>query len=165
MHVFYVSSRCWSLPDSPVHSLLPPGRSGHIGSAGHILTHSCVFIAIFTWFEMQYASVHMFSVPAQLLGSTLLHLPISTGKFHVFIVYQHILMGYVISAVVSVPFQMSGMSLCSLDTSDQFPRPSVTTTSRLASLASNFMPVLSPSPKQPVFNFTCLHFHALKAHM
>jgi len=60
-------------------------------------------------------AVHMFGMPTWLLGSTLLHPPVSTGKFHVFMVYSCVLMGSVMSAVISVPLQMSGTSLCSLE--------------------------------------------------
>ena len=50
------------------------------------------------------------------------------------------------SAVVSVPFRKSDISLCLLDISDQLPRPSVRPTSHVASLALNFTPVASLSP-------------------
>lgn len=92
------------------------------------------------------ASVHTFGVPARLLGSTLSHLPVSTGEFRVFMVY--VLMGSVVSAIVYLPLQMSGASLCSLDASDCFPRLSVAITSRLA-LTFNVSAQFSASSTSP----------------
>ena len=106
---------------SSVHDLLlPPGRSSRLGSAGRMLMISCKSPAVLTWFSLLYVRVHMFGVPAWLCG---LDLVISTGKFYVFVIFRCVLMGSVVSVVVSVSFQMSGMSLCHLDASDRFSSP------------------------------------------
>ena len=106
---------------SSVHDLLlPPGRSGRLGSAGCMLMISCIFPALFAWFLLLYVRVHMFGVPAWLRG---LDLVISTGKFHVFVIFRCVLMGSVVSVVVSESLQMSSTSLCPLDASDRFSGP------------------------------------------
>ena len=52
--------------------------------------------------------------------------------------------------VVFVLFGIPGVSPCPLNASDQFPRPSVATTSHLASPASDFAPVPLPPPPETV---------------
>ena len=95
---------------SSVHDfLLPPGRSGRLGSAGCMLIISCIFPAVFAWFSLLYVCVHMFGVPAWLRG---LDLVISTDKFYVFVIFRCVLMGSVVSVVVSKSLQMSSTSLC-----------------------------------------------------
>ena len=114
----------WAVPEPPASSvhdlLLPPGRSGRLRSAGRMLIISCISPAVFAWFSLLYVHVHTFGVSARFCG---LNLVISTGKFYVFVIFRCVLMCTIVSAVVSVSFQMFGTSLCSLNASDWFSSP------------------------------------------
>ena len=129
------------------HGFVPlASKSCICGSVGHVLTCLCVFSAVFACIATPWVSICMFGVPARLLGLAWPCLPALTGKFCICGTFQHVLMLSVVSAVVSVPLQMSGTSLCPLDTSDWLAWPSGPTLSQLAPPASDLAPVPPPLP-------------------
>ena len=86
--------------------------------------------------------------PAQLFGDRLTGL---TSELNSFTVSQHVLTVFLASAAVYMPLRMPGMSLCPLDASDKFPKPSGPATPRLESPTFNFASVPSLSLVSPVF--------------
>ena len=71
------------------------------------------------------------------------HFSGSIGRL-VFVVFQRVLMNAVTPIVVSIPIRMPGMFQRSFAVPDEFLKPSVTSTPRSTSSASNFAHVSSP---------------------
>ena len=73
------------------------------------------------------------------------HLTGLTSELNSFAVSQHVLTVFLTSVAVYMLLQMPGMSLCLLDASDKFPKPSGPATPRLESPTFNFASVPSLS--------------------
>ena len=107
---------------------------------------SCPSPAVFAWFSTLCLPARMFGVsacfpdsPSSFIG----HPAGSTGELNSFATSRCVLTVCIASPLVSILFQMPGWSLCPLDASDWFPRPSDTPAPRLASPAPGFAPVPS----------------------
>ena len=111
----------WAVLEPPASSvpdlLLPPGRSGRLRSAGRMLMISCIL------YLRGFRCYTCMCTRSACLHGCGFNLVISTGKFYVFVIFRCVLMCTVVSAVVSVSFQMFGTSLCSLNASDRFSSP------------------------------------------
>ena len=135
---------------SVCHIVPPAGKSGSFGAAGHVLTHFCMYPAVIVSTPMLCKCLHVFGMPAASGLDFVICRPSLrfdsglTSMLGDFMAFRHVLMYSITSPVISVLFQMPGMSLCPLDTSD--PRSSIQVPPCLASPAFNFMAAPSPSP-------------------